>query len=882
MGNCTAVKEKKHKEKQGSAEVTFSTKESRPQSKSAPNTARPSFVRKESIRKKPNKRTISTMDDEAKDAEILEVHKKSRDIDLIKKYLRSHFLFKSIPEDVITQLTEDMKLYKMPAGSLIFEQGKLGKLFFLIKKGKVEISVDGTIREQLEHGRGFGEVALLQEMKRNSSAKCADSVEMWGLTRDAYKTAVRSQNTKNYAEHKAFIRSIPMFRLLTEKEVDSLIFVLTVHTFNQYEVIMAEGDPGDLMYIIKSGMVGCYIQKEEVRQMTTGEFFGEQALLYDTKRTATVIALDTVNVLSLGREDLMNVLGGHLENIIYKNSQRIAFEKSEILKNLLKNQIELIIGQMEIRKYNPGDVVIEKRTSKGENLLVVLNGTLTGDKKYKVFSCIGDDNIAKPTSDVFKETITAKDEAVVGVVPVLKLLDCIGGEINSVISRNGLIQILSKVPLLKHLPTSKIQSLLPLFKTKTFRKDEVVFKQKEPGNTFYIVNAGKVKVMIDGKELRSIGPNDFFGERAILMNEPRTATVISSSESTTCWVLNRDDFLRMLDDVVKQNLVKRMQLQNDAIKLTDLSLLCLVGKGQFGSVFLCKDKKGVEYALKTVSRGTISHYDLAENLILERRILLQLDHPMIVKLVKTFKDSHRVCFLMEYVKGQDLFDVLRSINILKEADSLFYSSCLALILEYLHSLQVIYRDLKPENVMIDYDGYPKLVDFGISRIVQGRTYTVIGTPHYMAPEVITGKGYNMQVDFWSLGIIIYEFIYCNVPFAAREDDPYLIYEKILERNLIFPERGSLPTANNLIQQLLSYNPSLRGTAESIKEHKWFKGVPWDNLLSKIFKPPYIPSPKPQKKNEINTKDILNYLIRYESQNNFRQESMTEEMWNFDF
>jgi cGMP-dependent protein kinase len=153
---------------------------------------------------------------------------------------------------------------------------------------------------------------------------------------------------------------------------------------------------------------------------------------------------------------------------------------------------------------------------------------------------------------------------------------------------------------------------------------------------------------------------------------------------------------------------------------------------------------------------------------------------------------------MEYVKGHDLFDVLRSIDILKESDTMFYASCLVLILEYLHSLQIVYRDLKPENVMIDHEGYPKLVDFGISRIIQGRTYTVIGTPHYMAPEVITEKGYGMQVDYWSLGVMIFEFIYCNVPFASEESDPYLIYEKIIEHKLIFPETGRIPQANLLI------------------------------------------------------------------------------------
>jgi cGMP-dependent protein kinase len=184
--------------------------------------------------------------------------------------------------------------------------------------------------------------------------------------------------------------------------------------------------------------------------------------------------------------------------------------------------------------------------------------------------------------------------------------------------------------------------------------------------------------------------------------------------------------------------------------------------------------------------------------------------------------------------------------------------------------------------MIDSDGYPKLVDFGISRIIKGRTYTIIGTPHYMAPEVITGKGYGIQADYWSLGIMIYEFIYCNVPFAPKDEDPYAVYEKILERNLSFPEQASIPTANKLIQQLLSTNPALRGTIDTIKEHKWFKGMAWEKLLDKVLKPPYLPHLKPLKKFETGNKRILQFLDHYDMQNEFRGEYLSDKKWEFEF
>ena len=126
--------------------------------------------------------------------------------------------------------------------------------------------------------------------------------------------------------------------------------------------------------------------------------------------------------------------------------------------------------------------------------------------------------------------------------------------------------------------------------------------------------------------------------------------------------------------------------------------------------------------------------------------MLQIDHPFIMKLIKTSKDEKRIYFLTEHVRGTDLFDVLREMGLLSNEDSMLYIASLIEVLEYLHERDIIYRDLKPENIMIDYEGYLKLIDFGTAKILSGRTFTVVGTPHYMAPEIIIGKGYGSPAD----------------------------------------------------------------------------------------------------------------------------------------
>ena len=362
-----------------------------------------------------------------------------------------------------------------------------------------------------------------------------------------------------------------------------------------------------------------------------------------------------------------------------------------------------------------------------------------------------------------------------------------------------------------------------------YTDQQPVFRQGDVGEAFYIVKTGQVQVVKDGVALRNIAKNDFFGERSVLSNDVRTAGIVSVGQSE-CWVLHQADFLTIVDESISRLLIKRIQLQDDSITMDDLSIVKLLGKGMFGCVFLVVHKvKRSLYALKCVQRRKIRMFDIAENLQLERRLLLQIDHVFVMKLVKTFKDDRHVYFLTEYVNGQDLFDVIRVLGLLKEIECKFYSACMLLILEHLHEKGIVYRDLKPENVMVDDVGYPKLIDFGTAKLISGRTFTIVGTPHYMAPEVVLGKGYGLPADIWSLGIMLYEFICGGVPFVEEDEDPFVIYDKILHESMRYP--ASLPKGNptrQFIEALLNKNPAVRsiGGIPKLKEQKWFFQFDW--------------------------------------------------------
>jgi cGMP-dependent protein kinase len=170
----------------------------------------------------------------------------------------------------------------------------------------------------------------------------------------------------------------------------------------------------------------------------------------------------------------------------------------------------------------------------------------------------------------------------------------------------------------------------------------------------------------------------------------------------------------------------------------------------------------------------------------------QVDFPFIVKFYKSLKDSARIYFLLEYINGIEMFEVIRQIGLLSSAQCRFFICILVLSLEHLHQQRIVYRDLKPENILVDSQvtslltkGYAKLIDLGACKLIASsendsslKTYTIIGTPHYMAPEVLEGKGYNTRVDMWSLGVCMFEFMCGYLPFGEDAEDPYEIYHEI--------------------------------------------------------------------------------------------------------
>ncbi|KAG0743902.1 hypothetical protein G6F57_000587 [Rhizopus arrhizus] len=279
------------------------------------------------------------------------------------------------------------------------------------------------------------------------------------------------------------------------------------------------------------------------------------------------------------------------------------------------------------------------------------------------------------------------------------------------------------------------------------------------------------------------------------------------------------------------------------LKLDDFNISRTLGTGSFGRVHLIQSKvNGRFYAMKVLKKTEVVRLKQVEHTNNEKHILESVAHPFLVNMWGTFQDCYNLYMIMDYVPGGELFSVLRRSQRFPDHVAKFYAAEVILAIEYLHGKDMIYRDLKPENLLLDAQGHIKITDFGFAKYVPDITWTLCGTPDYLAPEIIQSKGYGKAVDWWSLGVLIYEMLAGYPPFY--DDDHLKLYEKILACKIKWPQYFD-PNAKDLLKRLLTTDltkrfGNLKAGTDDIKRHPWFTGVDFNRILARQIRAPYIP------------------------------------------
>ncbi|KAL7752838.1 Serine/threonine-protein kinase [Sorochytrium milnesiophthora] len=283
-----------------------------------------------------------------------------------------------------------------------------------------------------------------------------------------------------------------------------------------------------------------------------------------------------------------------------------------------------------------------------------------------------------------------------------------------------------------------------------------------------------------------------------------------------------------------------------ALSAADFDLLKVVGKGNFGKVLQVRKKdSGRVYAMKILNKKDIIARQEVAHTMSERNVLMQANSPFLVGLKFSFQTPDKLYLVLDYMNGGELFYHLQKEQVFSEIRAKFYTAELVLALEHLHRHGIVYRDLKPENVLLDSTGHVALTDFGLCKenLYDATTNTFCGTAEYLAPEVLTGVGYGKAVDWWSLGILLYEMTAGIPPFYS--DNTNLMYNRILHSELVFPA-GFSDAAKDLITRLLNRDATQRlgsgpTDAEELKSHPFFADVDWDKVRKKQIMPPFKPT-----------------------------------------
>ncbi|KIY65339.1 kinase-like protein [Cylindrobasidium torrendii FP15055 ss-10] len=305
-----------------------------------------------------------------------------------------------------------------------------------------------------------------------------------------------------------------------------------------------------------------------------------------------------------------------------------------------------------------------------------------------------------------------------------------------------------------------------------------------------------------------------------------------------------------LDHIAHLSLTQ--QREKPGYRLADFWIQRTLGTGSFGRVHLVQSKHNLRfYAMKVLNKEKVVRMSQVEHTRNEARLLGLVESDFIIKLWGSFQDTQHLFMIMDFVAGGELFSLLRRSagGVFPAHTCKFYSAEVYLALEYLHSHGIIYRDLKPENILLNHDGHIKLADFGFAKKCD-TTFTMCGTPDYIAPELIAKTRYNKSVDWYALGVLIYEMLAGMPPYHDPRDhhqNPVVLYEKIrMGPDYIHWSSYIDPIARNLIRQLMESDPSKRlgnmqGGPQDIMQHYFYYDVNWEELRRKRTQPPYMPS-----------------------------------------
>ena len=829
-------------------------------------------VKRDKGKKKKERVSVVSLEKDEKNHEkkVLElIHEKNtgkEDYDLIYNIISKHFFLQTLTNQAKNEIIISMSLYSLKEGKTLYNQGSIGNYWYIVQSGKLNKFMDGNLISTINEGDSFGEHALMNNSPRTYTVVAVTDCKLWVLKRQVFKKILDFIFTLNYEQNMKFLEGINIPLDGTIKAIMANNLIQEIYKQGQY--IFKEGEIGSCMYIIKEGEVECIKGDKVVRVLKQGDNFGQKALLEDAKRSLDVRAKTDTKIYSISSSFFETQFGENYREQLYFSFISTAFINSKNFNKLNTKMISKTFQFFSFRSLKYDELVYPKNQKVCEKLCVVLEGNIVDKTINKVeakrYEILFEKELVNGSKDAIKHDLVAQPDCVLAEIDFDKFKETIGGDLKTAQTKSIQLNSFGNISLFRILSDEKIEFLQNNLKIEKFHNGKKIINQGDVGDKLYIIKSGRVDFFVNSRYIRSLGEGEDFGAKSlILSSDKRTATAIANGE-VQCYTLTAKIFKSILEPNLYEYFTNKFALEDNTIELKDLDNIKELGSGNFGSVNLVRNKKNKQfYAIKALDLEQIKKENLEQCVELEKNVLLKTDHPFIMKMVKYLKNEQYIFFINEYIKGKELWDVIRDIGLLNKEQTQFYIASMLLAINHLHKKKIIYRDIKPENVMVNVKGYIKIIDFGTVKEIEDRTSTVIGTSHYMAPEITKGEGYSFEVDIWSIAICMYEFFCGKLPFGEEFEDPMDIYRAVCKEELSFPNFVHDEKYMALLNKMLKKNPANRlWKFEQIKADPYFSDFDWSKLISLSYPPPYMIQMKPDK--EIS--NVVPYMTFLQSKN----------------
>ena len=704
---------------------------------------------------------------------------------------------------------------------------------------------------------------------------------------DSQKLPVYAKTDTSKEFLKNALKSHYLFETLATEDMGRIVDCMRPTFATVNELIITQGDIGDLFFCIETGNARALVDGHEVMRYGPESCFGELALIYNSPRAASVEAITACKLWALDLKTFRVILA---TTSSAKMVSRCEFlKKCAFLDPLNNEQIGKLAGALETISYEPNQFIIRQGEA-GTSFFIIEDGAV----KCTQIKASGREVelLQLKNGEYFGEMALMLNETRHANVIAISQVKCLTldrekfnlllGPVQDILAKRMRTRILQSVPLLSKLPEGKLTKLASIMRVQSFANGAYIIKQGDEGSRFYIINEGEVKctranAQEQEEELIRLGPNEFFGERALITNEARKANVVAIG-NVECLVLERSSFQTLLTEVqddMLEVMSNRDKKNESAVveevirgpvtnyKYEELKIMRTIGTGTFGRVKMVQHiPSGKVCALKCMNKSEVVASHQERNIMAEKNLLFECSScPFVLQLLQTYNTKNQIMMLMEFVQGGELWSYIYEKTTLLPRNpsggfeiptAKFYAANVILAFSHFDKKKLAYRDLKPENLLMDEQGYIKVIDFGFAKkfpyVKNGnnldKTYTLCGTPEYLAPEIVMSKGYDKCVDYWALGCFIYELYLSRTPFQA--DYTTKIFQNIVasEKTLAFPPKIDTLLVT-LVKKLLTVNPAFRlgnlsGGVDDIIKDPFFKDVDWDGIYNKTVKSPYKP------------------------------------------